>query len=313
MTADRPPLFTVFTPTYNRAHTLGRVHDSLAAQTLRDFEWLIVDDGSGDNTAELVAAWQAAADFPIRYIQQPNQGKHVAVNRGAAAARGELFLTLDSDDACLPQALERLAEHWLAIPEPERDHFAGVTARCLDQHGRPVGGHLPRPLMDISAHELRHLWRVRGELWGFTRTELVRAHPAPEPPGARFVPEDLIWSPIASRHLTRFVDEPLRVYHRGEADSLTRSGAPAGHLTGLMLWHCQTLNLEMTWFVYDPAHFLRAAVNYARFSAGLGLGLARQWLELTNARARLLWLLALIPGRALAALDRRRQRRARQG
>jgi glycosyltransferase involved in cell wall biosynthesis len=306
MPADRPPLFTVFTPTYNRAHTLGRVHDSLAAQTLRDFEWLIVDDGSSDGTAALVAGWQAGADFPIRYLRQENRGKHAATNRGAAAARGELLLTLDSDDACLPQALERLAGHWLAIPEPERARFAGVSARCLDQFGRPVGPRLPRPLMDVSAHELRHRWRVAGELWGFTRTALVRAHPAPEPPGARFVPEDLIWSPIASGHLTRFVDEPLRIYHRGAADSLTRSGAPAGHRMGLLLWHRQTLNLEIAWLTRNPVHFLRAAVNYARFAAGLGLGLGAQWRGLANPRARLLWLLGLAPGRLLALRDRRR-------
>lgn len=309
MSAQPPPLFTVFTPTYNRAHTLGRVRESLAAQTLRDFEWLIVDDGSSDGTAELVAGWRSGSGFPIRYVRQENRGKHAAVNRGAAEARGELFLTLDSDDACLPQALERLAEHWLAIPLPERARFAGVTARCLDQHGRPVGGRLPWPLMDVSAHELRHRWRVRGELWGFTRTELVRAHPAPEPPGARFVPEDLVWSPIASGHLTCFVDEPLRIYHRGEADSLTRSGAPAGHWVGLMLWHRQTLNLEIAWLPHNPAHFLRAAVNYARFAAALGLSLGRQWRELTNPKARLLWLLGLAPGLVLAARDRRRSRR----
>lgn len=300
------PLFTVFTPTYNRAHSLGRVRDSLAAQTFTDFEWLIVDDGSSDGSAALVAGWQAESPFPIRYHYQDNQGKHVALNRGAALARGELFLTLDSDDACLPQALERLAWHWRQIPPEKRSRFAGVAGRCQDQHGRPVGSPLPRPIMEVSALELRHRWGVRGELWGFTRTDLVQVHPAPEPPGARFVPEDLVWTPIALTRLTRFVDEPLRVYHLDQADSLTASGAPAGHRLGLWLWHRQTLNLELGWFWRDPVHFLRAGVNYARFAAGLGLGLGRQARELTRPPARLLWLLGLLPGRWLAARDRRR-------
>src|SRR6476619_6982250 len=85
-------LFTVFTPTYNRARTLDRVYTSLKNQTFRDFEWIIVDDGSSDETSNLVQAWQQEAGFPVRYVYQPNLGKHVAFNRGVAEARGELFL-----------------------------------------------------------------------------------------------------------------------------------------------------------------------------------------------------------------------------
>ena len=71
-------LFTVFTPTYNRAHTLHRVYDSLCAQTLRDFEWLVIDDGSTDGTADLIANWAKSADFPIRYFKQEHSGRHGA-------------------------------------------------------------------------------------------------------------------------------------------------------------------------------------------------------------------------------------------
>src|SRR5437762_2817315 len=99
-----PMIFTVFTPTYNRAGTLPRVYESLKAQTFRDFEWIIVDDGSADSTQELVQSWIGDLDFPIRYFRQQNQGKHVAVNLGVKEARGEFFLNLDSDDACVPEA-----------------------------------------------------------------------------------------------------------------------------------------------------------------------------------------------------------------
>lgn len=82
-------MLTVFTPTYNRAATLARVYESLQRQTFRDFEWLIVDDGSEDETAELVERWRSTCSFPIRYLWQPNQGKHVAFNRGVELAQGE--------------------------------------------------------------------------------------------------------------------------------------------------------------------------------------------------------------------------------
>src|SRR5664279_3180792 len=98
------PLFTVFTGTRNRAHTLPRVYESLAGQTLRDFEWLIVDNESTDGTRQLVEGWQQEADFPIRYFWHENRGKHGSQNRAIGEARGELFVTLDSDDPCAPNA-----------------------------------------------------------------------------------------------------------------------------------------------------------------------------------------------------------------
>ena len=82
--------------------TLYRVYDSLVSQTFRDFEWLVVDDGSTDGTKTLVSDWCEEADFPIRYLYQPNKGKHVAYNHAVPNAGGTLFLTLDTDDSCVP-------------------------------------------------------------------------------------------------------------------------------------------------------------------------------------------------------------------
>ena len=113
-------IFTVFTPTHDRAHTLVRVFSSLKAQTFRSFEWVIVDDGSTDKTETLVRSWISAVDFSISYHRQPQGGKHRATNRGVALAKGALFLTLDSDDACVPTALERLYHHWSQIPADDR-------------------------------------------------------------------------------------------------------------------------------------------------------------------------------------------------
>ena len=102
----KSPYFTVFTPTFNRAYTLQGVYESLAMQTFRDFEWIIVDDGSTDNTENLISEWKKEANFVIRYYYQTNQGKHIASNKGVKEAQGELFLFLDSDDRCVPQTLE---------------------------------------------------------------------------------------------------------------------------------------------------------------------------------------------------------------
>ena len=112
--------FTVFTATYNRAHTLHRVWESLCVQTFRDFEWLIIDDGSTDGTEAIVRAWQAEADFDIRYMWKPNEGKHTAYNVAIQCAQGRFFIPFDSDDECVPDALERLNAIWESIPQERR-------------------------------------------------------------------------------------------------------------------------------------------------------------------------------------------------
>ena len=89
-------LFTVITPTYNRAHTLERVYLSLREQSFQDFEWVIVDDGSTDSTRTMVMAWQQEASFPIHYVWQKNQHKKTAFNRGVRKANGELVVAVDS-------------------------------------------------------------------------------------------------------------------------------------------------------------------------------------------------------------------------
>src|SRR6266705_680676 len=146
--------FTVFTPTYNHAYTLHRVYESLCVQTYRNFEWLVVDDGSSDDTRKLIDTWEQQARFPLRYIYQPNQGKHVAFNRGVREARGELFLCLDSDDGCVPKALERLKYHWDQIPFSQRHRFSAVTALCIDELGGLHGSRFPQDITDSDSLEI---------------------------------------------------------------------------------------------------------------------------------------------------------------
>ena len=209
---EHDPTFTVFTATHDRAHLLQRVFDSLERQTYRDFEWLIVDDGSTDGTDSMVRDWALRADFPVRYVRQPHSGKHVAFNRGVREARGRLFLSWDSDDGAVPEALERFKVHWGSIPADRRARFSAVTALCMDEHGRPVGDRFPRDITDSEPLELYFRYRTRGEKWGFQRTDVLLEFPFPEPPGVSFVSESIVWFAIARRFKTRYVNEYLRIY-----------------------------------------------------------------------------------------------------
>lgn len=144
------PLFTVLTPTFNRAHTLDRVYHSLCAQTLADFEWIIVDDGSTDETENIVRNWQHQNLIVIRYFQQENLGKHIAFNHGVREGKGQFFLTLDSDDECKPFTLERLRSHWLAIVAAIRHRYSPVTCLCEGTKGNIVGSGYPADPLDCS-------------------------------------------------------------------------------------------------------------------------------------------------------------------
>lgn len=97
---------TVFTPTYNRAHTLGRTYESLLRQTDQDFEWLVIDDGSTDNTRRLVQGWIAEDKIPIRYIHKENGGLYTGYNTAYANIETELCVCIDSDDYMPDDAVE---------------------------------------------------------------------------------------------------------------------------------------------------------------------------------------------------------------
>jgi glycosyltransferase involved in cell wall biosynthesis len=265
--ADRPT-FTVFTATFNRAHTIHRVFESLRAQTVDDFEWLIVDDGSTDDTETLVRNWAEEAAFPIRYFWQENQGKHVAMNGGVRRARGELFLILDSDDACEPDALETFKRHWEAIPEQERGTFTGVACLARTPDGAIVGSRFPKAPLDSNSLQLRSRFGVTGDKWGFHRIEVLRRFPFPVIPGERFVPESLVWNRISQQYKTRYINAPLLIYYPtpGSLSSpLPRIRSPVGMCLHY-LEHARLLKGESLW------RRVRALANYVRYSLHAGDG-----------------------------------------
>jgi len=296
--------FTVFTPTWNRAFTLPRVYQSLRAQTFRDFEWLVVDDGSSDDTKELIARWQEERTFPIRYIYQENQGKHIAFNRGVREAQGELFLTLDSDDACVPQALERLKYHWDGVPDGQRERFSAVTALCQDHNGKLIGEPFPRDILDSDSIELAFKYKVRGEKWGFQRTEVLKQFPFPVVPGAKYISEGAVWFALSRRFKTRFVNEMLRIYHVADDCGDRMSALSTGTIRGRAFFHRQVLNDFVDLLPRYPWGVLRSAINFSRYSFGEGLSLSSQFGQLRPLRARLLLAASMPIGLLMAFHDK---------
>jgi len=307
---DPQYLFTVLTPTYNRAATLQRVFESLARQTCRDFEWLVVDDGSTDNTHAMVLAWQARADFRIRYVWQPNQHKKAAFNRGVREARGRLLVALDSDDELPPDALETFRRAWEELPAHRRDAYVAVTGLCARPDGRIVGDRYPDGLHDGTAIDMFFRHRVRGEKFSSMRTDVLRRFPYPENV-AGFVPESLIWWEIArAGYLQRFINHVVRIYH-DTPGGLSRSGlSVSGNVQGLYLLAWDMLQHHMPLFSHRPRVFLMAAARYTRFRLHLdrsGLPSAVEAYRLTQPAALLLVWLMWPLGYLLYRRDRHRQ------
>jgi len=277
--------FTVFTPTYNRAHTLHRPYESLKAQTFRDFEWIIVDDGSTDGTEVLVRQWQDTADFPIRYFWQQNAGKHVASNKGVLEAQGELFLTFDSDDECLPAALERFKFHWDSIPHDEKPTFSAVTSLVKDPEGNVPGTRFPYDPTDSDSLETRLKYGVTGEKWGFQRTDVMREFLYPVFEGENLLPASVVWNRIALKYKTRYVNEVLRIYHRSP-DSSSVGNPGMKNPQGERLYYREFVNLD---YPIPKKLLLQSYVRYVQYSSHAGVGLAQQVRDISSP---LYWLAA---------------------
>lgn len=200
--------FTVFTPTYNRANLLPQVYEDLKAQTFTDFEWVIVDDGSSDGTGNPCKKWINEGVFPIRYIWQPNSGKHTAVNQGVKEAKGYFFAILDSDDWYVLQALEPFLHHWNSIPPEERYGFVGVAGLCAYPTGEIIGTPFPKDTLISDSINIRIKYSIKGDHIGINKTEIMRKFSFPENLG-RFVTESLVWNRIAQRYKQPYVNEIL--------------------------------------------------------------------------------------------------------
>lgn len=292
--------FTIFIPTYNRAWCLPRALQSIAESTFRDFEVIVVDDGSTDDTRALIEQWQEKADFPLRYFFQENAGKAAAHNRAVANARGFLFITLDSDDSIVPTALEHIKRQWESIPEARRHEFAGVAGLCLNEDGSVSGEPYPEDVIEATYLEIFGYCRMNGERREAIRTEVLREFPYPEFPGERHVRPTLILRRMAHRYKLRFTNEMLEINrHAPDGISADRFRYRMRNPRGLHQFYLEEITQHDAW---SPRRTLaRYHVEYVRFALHSGIGLNRQRVEVKH---RGLWLRALIPGTARWLGDR---------
>ncbi|MBQ8830077.1 MAG: glycosyltransferase family 2 protein [Oscillospiraceae bacterium] len=201
------PLLTVFTPAYNRAYTLPRTYDSLCRQENKNFIWLVVDDGSSDNTAELVEKWQGeACGFEIRYIYKENGGMHTAHNTAYANIDTELNVCIDSDDALAPNAVQIICDAW----EKVRDKgYAGLLGLDAEFDGTVIGKGFPKELKETTLGDYYRNGGF-GDKKLVLRTDVVREYPQyPVFEGEKFVPLGSLYTMIDRDYKLCVVDEVI--------------------------------------------------------------------------------------------------------
>lgn len=189
-------MISVVTPTYNRAYILGKLKGSLDRQTSQNFEWLIVDDGSTDNTKSLVEEWiRESGHYRIRYFWQENGGKHRALNYGIPKADGEFVFIVDSDDYLTDDAVETV-EQWVETIR-EDEWIVGVSGLRAHADGKILGD-FPRKLKYIDVkNSHRYIHHLDGDKAEAYRKSVLVCHPFPEFEGERFIGEGAVWNQLS--------------------------------------------------------------------------------------------------------------------
>lgn len=240
-------LITVFTPTYNRGYIIESLYNSLLKQTCQDFKWIIVDDGSSDNTEEKVLSWINEKKLDITYFKQDNSGKHVAHNKGVELCDTEYFFCIDSDDHLTEEAIEKIKS---AIKkEKEFEDTCGIIFRRGYNKKKVIGKKVDFNNILISTTDLYERKKFSGDLALIYRTQILKQYLFPVFEGEKFVTEAVIYDRIALKYKMLFIDEIIYIGEYLE-DGYTKNIKEVFKKSpnGYKLWLEQRIELEVNCF-----------------------------------------------------------------
>lgn len=295
----KKPLISVITPTYNRAECLLNAYNSLRRQSYYNFEWIIIDDGSTDDTCKIINKIitnntlyvEYKKRFSILFFHKQNGGKHTAVNLGVKKANGKLVIILDSDDELSADSLYFIEKTYKEIEN--KKEIAGICGLMSHKNGNGIGNGLSNLRDEENCDEItiRYRWHVNGDLCEIFRTDILRCYPFPEYEKEKFCPEQLIWFRIAKKYKLHCVKHVLylRDYLAG---GLTDNITKIRHNSPLAT--CQTYK-EMLAYDIPYIEKVKAAINFWRFYEDKK---CRKQLKLSY-----MWYLFYFPGKVFRFID----------
>lgn len=201
-------MLTIFTPTYNRGYIISNLYQSLLRQSDFNFEWLVIDDGSTDDTAFYFEnLLKEEHPFSIRYVWKENGGKHTAANLALELANGNLFFVVDSDDKLVSNSVERIHYHFMNIANDE--DYCGVCGLKGFFDGRIIGSPINYKILDTTIIDYRFRRGIKGDKADVFRTDLLRVHRFPENVGEKWCPLSIVWNRFSDNKKIRYFNEVI--------------------------------------------------------------------------------------------------------
>lgn len=221
MMKNETPKLSIVTPAYNRGHLLGRCYESLLEQTCFDFEWIVVDDGSTDDTRAVMQELAALeAPFPVCFVSKENGGKHTALNAAHPHIRGSYVLILDSDDYLTPNAVETVLDEWRVYADDPRVGI--VIFLRQNPQGEPLA-YAKDERLPVDLLRYKRVCVHSGDCCEVIRTELFKKYPFPVFEGERFLAETALWYRSGLDGSCVYINKPVYVCEYLEG-GLTQSG-----------------------------------------------------------------------------------------
>ena len=234
------PLVSVFTCVYNRADKIHRVFSSMKAQTYKNIEHIVVNDGSTDNVLELLEAYRKEVPFTVLILNKPNGGKHTATNMAWDNCHGDFIVQLDSDDELLPDGIEKLVGLVSNVPKRKRDEYWCYVGRCMTQLSSDMVG-LPYPdnINALSKEDAALVDKqVGGEKIALISSKALAGFRFPEPAGVKFVPEGVLWEPLNAKYRSWYSNEIIRKYYVDEGENLSHQRV-SRQMIANKVWSCR--------------------------------------------------------------------------
>jgi len=266
--------FTIITLVYNKATHIDKVFKSIKDQTFKNFEWIVVNDGSTDNSSELIKEFiKENPDIRIKFLEQKNSGKHIGWNKAMEIADGKLIIPVDADDSFLPDSLEFFYEKWNNLTDTLKTKTSGINVLCYDNDSSDiVGDPFPTDGMTTNNVELSFRYKVKGDKWGCIRTDLLKSRPFPIIEGS-FYPENYLWFDLARHYNVVCYNKPLLRYY-------TTAGSISNSISGnrlprrtvkIFLKHNLWLLSNFGFYVlrYSPLDVAKIIYNTLKYSLRL--------------------------------------------
>lgn len=199
-------MITVFTPSYNRKKELKLLYKSLVKQNIKDFEWLIVDDGSSDGTSDYIDKLKQENKININYIYKENGGKQSAYNRGLDEAKGDIFLCIDSDDILMDNVLSKIEIDFDKIKADDKIGGIAYVQSYISDKNKIIGTKFPEDEMEDTYFNIYHKHKVTGDKLIVLKTKVAKEYYFPLIKGEKFIPEALIFNRISLKYKLKFIN-----------------------------------------------------------------------------------------------------------